>query len=104
MSDAAWRTQTVILLLLTLVLAAAVSRSRGALLRRQVADHLARANLARYFSPNVVDVLASSGPAGTAACLQPVAVLFADVRGFTGMSELLGPASTMELLQGFTSA
>ena len=99
-SDAAWRTQTVILLLLTLVLAAAVSRSRR-LLRRQVADHLARANLARYFSPNVVDVLATSGPAGTAARLQPVAVLFADVRGFTGMSESLGPASTMELLQGF---
>src|SRR3989449_112150 len=65
-SDAAWRTQTVLLLLLTLVLAAAVARSRS-LLRRQVADHLARANLARYFSPNVVDVLASAGPAGTAA-------------------------------------
>jgi adenylate cyclase len=99
-SDAAWRTQTVIMLLLTLVLAAAVSRSRS-LLRRQVADRLARANLARYFSPNVVDVLASAGPSGTAARHQAVAVLFADVRGFTRISEALGPEGTMQFLQGF---
>ncbi|HEY4910693.1 MAG TPA: adenylate/guanylate cyclase domain-containing protein, partial [Methylomirabilota bacterium] len=99
-SDAAWRTQTVLLLLLTLVLAAAVARSRN-LLRRQVADHLARANLARYFSPNVVDVLASAGPTGTAARQQRVAVLFADVRGFTRISESLGATRTMTFLQGF---
>jgi len=99
-SDAAWRTQTVLLLLLTLVLAAAVTRSRN-LLRRQVADHLARANLARYFSPNVVDMLASAGPTGTAARHQRVAVLFADVRGFTRISESIGAVRTMALLQGF---
>ena len=99
-SDAAWRTQTVLLLLLTLILAAAVIRSRN-LLRRQVADHLARANLARYFSPNVVDVLASGGPTGTAARHQRVAVLFADVRGFTRISESIGAVRTMAFLQGF---
>jgi adenylate cyclase len=99
-SDAAWRTQTVLLLLLTLVLAAAVARSRS-LLRRQVADHLARANLARYFSPDVVDVLASAEPSGTAARHQQVAVLFADVRGFTRISESIGAVRTMAFLQGF---
>ena len=99
-SNAAWRTQTVLLLLLTLILAAAVIRSRN-LLRRQVADHLARANLARYFSPNVVDVLASGGPTGTAARHQRVAVLFADVRGFTRISESIGAVGTMAFLQGF---
>jgi len=99
-SNAAWRTQTVLLLLLTLILAAAVIRSRN-LLRRQVADHLARANLARYFSPNVVDVLASAGPTGTGARHQRVAVLFADVRGFTGISESIGAVRTMAFLQGF---
>jgi adenylate cyclase len=99
-SDTAWRTQTVLLLLLTLILAAAVSRSRS-LLRRQVADHLARANLARYFSPNVVDVLASAGPAQTAARQQRVAVLFADIRGFTRISEAIGAARTMAFVQGF---
>ena len=99
-STAAWRTQTVLLLLLTLILAAAVIRSRN-LLRRQVADHLARANLARYFSPNVVDVLASAGPTGTGARHQRVAVLFADVRGFTRISESIGAVRTMAFLQGF---
>jgi adenylate cyclase len=99
-SDTAWRTETVLLLLLTLVLAAAVARSRS-LLRRQVADHLARANLARYFSPNVVDVLASAEPSGTAARHQEVAVLFADVRGFTRISESIGAVQTMAFLQGF---
>jgi len=99
-SDTAWRTQTVLLLLLTLILAAAVSRSRS-LLRRQVADHLARANLARYFSPNVVEVLASAGPAQTAARQQRVAVLFADIRGFTRIGEAIGAARTMAFVQGF---
>jgi adenylate cyclase len=61
-SDAAWRTETALLALITAVLAAAVARSRS-LLRRQVTDHLARASLARYFSPNVVDALASAGAA-----------------------------------------
>ncbi len=99
-SDAAWRTQTVLLILLTAVLAAAVARSRR-LLRRQVADHLARANLARYFSPNVVEMLAIPGPSGMAARRQRVAVLFADIKGFTTLSESIGVEDTMEFLQGF---
>ena len=97
-SDAAWRTQTVLLALLTAVLAAAVARSRS-LLRRQVTDQLGRASLARYFSPNVVDALASAGAAGMAARRQPVAVLFADIRGFTRLSESLGTEGTIEMLR-----
>jgi adenylate cyclase len=96
----AWRTQTVLLLLLTAVLATAVARSRS-LLRRQVTDHLARANLARYFSPTVVDMLASAGPTETVARRESVAVLFADIKGFTAASESVGAEATMELLQGF---
>jgi adenylate cyclase len=99
-SDAAWRTQTVLLALLTAVLAAAVARSRS-LLRRQVTDYLARASLARYFSPNVVDALATAGAAGMAARRQPVAVLFADIQGFTCLSESLGIEATIELLTEF---
>src|SRR5207244_10366657 len=94
------RTPTGPLLLRPLILAAAVIRSRN-LLRRQVADHLARANLARYFSPNVVDVLASGGPTGTAARHQRVAVLFADVRGFTRISESIGAGGARAVLEGF---
>jgi adenylate cyclase len=87
-------------LLLTAILATAVARSRH-LLKCQVSDHIARANLARYFCPTVVDVLASAGPDETVARRQPVAVLFADIKGFTPASESLGAEGTMELLQGF---
>ena len=96
----AWRTQTVLLVLLTATLAAAVARSRN-LLKRQVTDHLARANLARYFCPTVVDMLASAGPGETVPRRQSVAVLFADIKGFTSASESLGVEGTMDLLQGF---
>jgi adenylate cyclase len=99
-SVVSWRTQTVLLLLLTAILATAVARSRD-LLTCQVTDHLARANLARYFCPTVVDVLASAGPDETVARRQSVAVLFADIKGFTSASEALGAEATMELLQGF---
>jgi len=99
-SDPAWRTQTVLLALLTVVLAAAVARSQS-LLRRQVTDHLARASLARYFSPNVVDSLASAGVGGLAARRRPVAVLFADIRGFVRLSESLGTEATIEMLTEF---
>lgn len=99
-SAPAWRTQTLLLALLTAVLAAAVARSRS-LLRQQVTDHLARASLARYFSPNVVDALASAGVAGMAARRQPVAVLFADIKGFTRLSESLGTEAAIELLSEF---
>ena len=99
-SDAAWRTQTVLLALLTAVLAAAVARSRS-LLKRQVTDHLARASLTRYFSPNVVDALAGAGASGLAARRQPVAVLFADIRGFVRHSESLGTEATIEMLTEF---
>src|SRR5262249_33060467 len=99
-SDAAWRMQTVLLVLLTAVLATAVARSRR-LLERQVTDRLARATLSRYFSPEVVEVLPTSGPTGMAARRQPVAILFADIRGFTALSESLGTEGTMRLLGEF---
>jgi len=47
------------------------------------------------------DALASAGAAGMAARRQPVAVLFADIRGFTRLSESLGTEATIELLTEF---
>jgi len=91
-SVTSWRTQTVLLLLVTAILATAVARSRD-LLTRQVTDHVARANLTRYFCPTVVDMLASAGPDETVARRQSVAVLFVDIKGFTSASESLGGAN-----------
>ena len=60
-----------------------------------------RANLARYFSPRVVDLLASRS-----ASLEPlrrpgVAILFADIQGFTALAEVQAPEAVMGLLREF---
>ena len=64
-------------ILVSVVLAIAMGRIRD-LVRRQSVAESERANLARYFSPNMVDELAESDePLGTVRT-QNVAVLFAD--------------------------
>jgi adenylate cyclase len=51
----------------------------------------ARGNLARYFSPNIVDMLADQDEPLGAVRRQTIAVLFADIVGFTRMSEAMPP-------------
>ena len=92
--------QLMILLIVTAIGAAAVHRQRQHALT-QIEAERERANLARYFSPNMVDSLATADrPLGEARS-QQVAVLFADIVGFTGLSESLTPAETMTLLRDF---
>ena len=59
----------------------------------------ARANLARYFSPKLVETLAAKDLPLGAVRRQNLAVLFADVVGFTKLSERLEPELVMELLR-----
>lgn len=61
----------------------------------------ARANLSRYVSPRLVDTLASRDEPFGPPREQPIGVLFADMRGFTTLSERLSPSDVMELLRGF---
>ncbi len=61
----------------------------------------ARANLSRYFSPKLVNVLASRDQALGEVRRQDVAVLFADIVGFTKMSEALTPEGVMALLRPY---
>ena len=58
MSFVIFRTQVLLLLLTSAILAFAVWRSRRLVLRQMVAES-AHANLARYFSPDIVDELAA---------------------------------------------
>ena len=71
------------------------------LVRRQIIVERNRSQLARYFSPNLIDELQEVkeplGPGRT----QRVAVLFADIVEFTRMSERLAPEQVMELLRSF---
>jgi adenylate cyclase len=60
-----------------------------------------RANLARYFSPNIVNELMQSGGRLDFARTQIVTVLFVDIIGFTRVSATLTSTSTMALLREY---
>lgn len=68
---------------------------------RQVRVEGERAQLARHFSPNMVEELADTGrPLGTVRT-ETVAILFADIVGFTGLSETRSPEEVIALLREF---
>ena len=89
-----------VIILVTLLLAAVVSRARRLVLS-QVAIERAHTNLARYFSPNLVEELAGQDQPLGAVRRQSVAVLFADIQGFTSLSETMQPEEVVDLLRGF---
>jgi adenylate cyclase len=89
-------------LVVSLILALAVWRARR-LIYDEAEAARERANLARYLAPSMVERLAlSDRPAttGEARALE-VAVLFADLKGFTALAERLPAGATMELLRAF---
>lgn len=89
-----------VLILSAAVLAVAVWRA-NALMRSHARAESQRSLLARYFSPNMIDEIATlDRPLGTVRS-QDAAVLFADMVGFTRLSEGLGPERTMALLREF---
>ncbi len=93
------RLQEVLIAVLVAVIASfAVARSRQLVLE-SVRSERARENLARYFSPDVAAELASDEHDLGAARRQHAAVLFADIVGFTRLSESLGPEGTIALLR-----
>ena len=88
--------QIVFLVLVTAILTLTVWRSRR-LVRKQVAAEAQRLSLSRYFSPNIVRELSSNESALQRPKVQPAAVLFADIVGFTTLSERLDPKSLVDL-------
>lgn len=81
-------------------LAFVVRRARS-LVRDAVLAERGRANLARYFSPNVVDELARDSARLNRARTENVAVVFVDIVGFTGMSQSLEPSIVIQRLRTF---
>lgn len=61
----------------------------------------ARNNLSRYFSPNVVDLLAAQDEPLGAVRRETVGILFADIVGFTQMAEAMPPETVLSLLREF---
>jgi adenylate cyclase len=97
----AWYTQLVATSLFTLLITLAVWRSRRTLLN-QVEAEVVRADLARYVSPDVAEALSRRGETAFGEpATRTVAVLFADIVGFTKLTETLSPERTFALLRSF---
>jgi adenylate cyclase len=88
-----FRTFTVIAAQVGMALANALARAE---LANKLAEH---ASLRAYLAPQVLDMITNNG--GTLALggvLQPVTVLFADIRGFTQLSEKMDAREVVDLL------
>jgi adenylate cyclase len=69
--------------------------------RQRAAAERARNNLSRYFSPNLVDILAERDEPLGAVRRQTVAVLFVDIVGFTSMAERMAPETVVRMLREY---
>lgn len=88
----------VVFLIVAGLLAVIVDRSRR-LVRRQAKSERERGNLARHFPPTMVDRLARMDAPLAQVREQKVAVLFADVVGFTQWSENHSPTEVIAYLR-----
>jgi adenylate cyclase len=92
--------EIIVFLIVAMTLALAVRRS-NALLISHAGIERERANLARYFSPNVVAQLSGNDEPLTQVHTQDVAVLFADIVGFTTYADGRDPAEVIGTLRQF---
>ncbi|MDP1966331.1 MAG: adenylate/guanylate cyclase domain-containing protein [Reyranella sp.] len=92
--------QLIFMTICTAFIAAAVWRARAHLGRTLLAEG-ERNNLARYFSPNLVDRLAGAERDFEMGREEKATVLFVDVVGFTRLMEGLPPQLTITFLRAF---
>jgi adenylate cyclase len=90
----------VIFLCILAGISVAVWRSRE-LVRAAVTSEKARANLARHFSPKVLDAVSLREQPFGATRRQSAVVLFADIRGFTTRCETMPPEEAIAFLRDF---
>ncbi|WP_422036714.1 adenylate/guanylate cyclase domain-containing protein [Reyranella sp.] len=93
------RAQEVVIFFLVAAILALRGQRSNALLMRQAGLAEERANLSRYFPPSMVDELAAASSDVGAVRSQDVAVLFADIVGFTQLAERETPETVIELLR-----
>jgi adenylate cyclase len=95
-----WLIEVFAVALLTFGLAIAVARSRR-LVAQATHSERARSNLARHFSPNMVETLSLSDQPFDRVRRQNAAILFADIRDFTRFAEGADPDDVVDLLRAF---
>ena len=92
--------EIVVFLMCAMILGISVRRFNNLLLA-QASVERERANLARYFSPNVVDQLSHNDDPLKQVRTQNVAVLFVDIVGFTSYAADRSPEETITTLREF---
>jgi adenylate cyclase len=92
--------EIIVFLIVAMTLALTVRRS-SQLLMRHAALERERTNLARYFSPNVVEELSRNDEPLKQVRTQNVAVMFADIVGFTAYADGRHPADVIGTLRQF---
>ena len=90
------------ILVVTAILAVAISRARG-LLVRSVAEGHAAQDLSRFFSPEIAARITASEEMASVGSGQArnAAILFCDIRGFTGFSRTHPPNEVVAMLADY---
>ncbi|OBY26397.1 adenylate/guanylate cyclase domain-containing protein [Leisingera sp. JC1] len=92
--------EALVFILVAVTLGFSVRRFNG-LLRSNASLERERANLSRYFSPNVVEQLSQNDEPLKQVRSENVAVLFIDIIGFTRLSAGMDPHAVIDLLREF---
>ena len=92
--------EIVVFMIVAVTLAIAVRRSNDHLIRHAAVER-ERGNLARYFSPNVVEELSKHDEPLKQVRSQDVAVLFVDIVGFTAFADARTPQEVVRTLREF---
>ncbi|MEJ8572435.1 adenylate/guanylate cyclase domain-containing protein [Microbaculum marinum] len=92
--------EAIVFFIVACILALGVRRSNY-LVMQQAALERERANLARYFSPNVVEQLAHNDQPLKEVRAQKVAVLFVDIVGFSAFADTRDPVAIIATLRDF---
>ncbi|KIC22170.1 MULTISPECIES: adenylate/guanylate cyclase domain-containing protein [unclassified Leisingera] len=92
--------EALVFVLVAVTLGFSVRRFNG-LLRSNASLERERANLSRYFSPNVVEQLSQNDEPLKQVRSEYVAVLFIDIIGFTRLSAGMDPHAVIDLLREF---
>jgi len=95
------RVQEVVVFLIVAVTLGVTVRRFNRLLTTNAGLERERANLSRYFSPNVVDALSQNDEPLKQVRQEDIAVLFIDIIGFTRFAAGRDPYEVIEVLRGF---
>lgn len=92
----------VIMIILTASILFIAARSNRQLLHESLLERIARHRLSRFFAPDIANrLIAQSNDTAARGAVQPVAILFTDIRDFSSIAETLSPDELTEMLGEF---